>query len=372
MIFLDNASTTITDTDCADIAKNYMVEEFFNPSAPYHTSVAINEKMNALRRKIVFELKGDGNLIFTSGGTESDNTALLGAKKRKNSQIVVSSSEHPAVMNAALELRRRGYEVAVAPTDNLGRVNAEEFAELVTDCTSLVSIMHVNNETGGINDIKKLCEITKSKNPSVIFHSDGVQAVGKIPVELNSLGVDLYSISGHKFHAPKGVGGLFIKKGVNLKPLILGGGQEGGLRSSTENTACIFAFGNALEKALETQSENYASLRELKYFLENALKEKCLILSDGNTSPFILALSIPYVRGETMLHALEKYEIYIGTGSACGSRKPDKKKNNFNLPKKYENGLLRISFSKYTTRNDLEYFVKCFNLEYDKLLEYTR
>ena len=324
MIFLDNASTTKVSDECAKIAVKYMTDKFYNPSAPYHPSVEVSQELNGYRENVLKYLKGDGKIIFTSSGTESDNLALFGTKKPKNSRIIISQSEHPAVMKAAEELKMRGYDVVCVEVDESARVIPEKLAELINADTSLISIMHVNNETGAINDIKKLVSIAKSINPNVIFHSDGVQAAGKIKVNLSDLGVDLYSLSGHKIHAPRGVGALFIKKGLNLRPIIFGGGQEYNVRSSTENLSSIAAYDYALRNAVKNLDDNFEHVTIINRYLREELmksEDDYKIISKGECSPYIVNFALKYVRGEVMLHSLEKYEIFVGTGSACSSKK---------------------------------------------------
>lgn len=372
MIFLDNASTTPTDKRCAEIAVTYMTEKFFNPSAPYHPSVQISNEIDRCRENILRLLKGEGKIIFTSGGTESDNTALFGSKKARGSRIILSNSEHPAVKKCAETLISQGHDVVFAPVDEAGRVIFEDYISLVNADTSLISVMHVNNETGAINDLKRLCTAAKKINPDVIFHSDGVQAVGKIKVNLKELGVDLYSFSGHKIHAPKGIAGLFIRKGINIKPYLIGGGQEYSLRSSTENVPGILAFNEALRIQNELFNEDFQKISALRNLLVSGLDgEKFKLISTGECSPYIVMFALKKVRGEVMLHSLEKYEIYIGTGSACSSKKTDKNQSFASyLSEEYKKGLIRVSLSRFTDKNDIEYFIKSLNLEYDNLIKY--
>lgn len=372
MIYLDNAATTKTLKDIAVLHSGYLTDNYFNPSAPYREALDISNKISDCKQKILRLLKGDGNIIFTSSGTESDNLALFGTKKPNNCKIIISESEHAAVYNTAQELRQRGYNVEWAKVDSAGRVVVEEFAKIMTKDTYLVSIMHVNNETGGINDIKKLCEIAKKVNPKVIFHSDGVQAVGKIDVSLNNFGIDLYTMSGHKIHAPKGVGALYVKKGVNLKPMIFGGGQESNIRSSTENVGGIVCFTEALQRAIEgIEDTNINNINE--YLLSSIDKNIAMQVSDKNCSPYIVCLALKYVRGEVMLHSLEKHGILIGTGSACASKKNTQRiPNLLKLPPEYTNGIIRVSFDRFTTKDDIEYFIKMLNLEYLELVKYVK
>lgn len=372
MVYLDNAGTTKPLDECLKIYSEYQNEKFFNPSALYHPALELFDEIKATRDNICKMLKGKGKMIFTSSGSESDNLAIFGSKKPKNSRIIVSASEHPAVFNAAMELKQRGYDVIFCPVDTSGRVIEKDFAEIVNENTSFISVMHVNNETGSVNDIKKLCSIAKRINPDVIFHSDGVQAVGKIRISLIDLGVDLYTVSGHKIHGLKGVAGLFIKDGINLRPIIYGGGQEFGMRSSTENVGGIISFGKAIERAVEGYGEYGKNIKEIRDDIaEFFTNEGYKVVEGKEQSPYIICAAMPDVRGEVMLHSLEKYGVYIGTGSACSSKKGHKRLPNIlKLPKEYENGIIRISFSRFTSKNDMEYFKKCINLEYNHLKKY--
>lgn len=372
MVYLDNAGTTKPLDECLKKYSEYQNEKFFNPSALYHPALELFDEIKTTRDNICKMLKGKGKMIFTSSGSESDNLAIFGSKKPKNSRIIVSASEHPAVFNAAMELKQRGYDVIFCPVDTSGRVIEKDFAEIVNENTSFISVMHVNNETGSVNDIKKLCSIAKRINPDVIFHSDGVQAVGKIRISLIDLGVDLYTVSGHKIHGLKGVAGLFIKDGINLRPIIYGGGQEFGMRSSTENVGGIISFGKAIERAVEGYGEYGKNIKEIRDDIaEFFTNEGYKVVEGKEQSPYIICAAMPDVRGEVMLHSLEKYGIYIGTGSACSSKKGHKRLPNIlKLPKEYENGIIRISFSRFTSKNDIEYFKKCINLEYNHLKKY--
>ena len=269
-------------------------------------------------------------------------------------------------------LKQNGYDVVFCDVDETGRVIPEKFAEVMTKDTDLVSIMHVNNETGCVNDIKELCETAKRINPNVIFHSDGVQAVGKIKVNIGDLGVDLYSISGHKIHSVKGAAGLYVKDGINLKPIVYGGGQEFGIRSATENVGGILSLAYAVKLAVKMQAEKEKDVVELRNETKEKLEELgFLTINSIEQSSYILCAVMPNVRGEVMLHSLEKYQIYIGTGSACSSKKAHKKLPEILcLTPEFENGIIRISFSRYSTKNDIEYFINAIIKEYDILKKY--
>ena len=244
-IYLDNAATTKTLEAAVEVALRYFDVEYFNPSALYGKSIEVARDIKKAREDIARELGVEPDtLVFTSSGSESDNQALFCSHKKKGSKILISATEHSAVYNSAMELKQRGYEVEVVAVDESGKVDLEDLERKLDERVSLVSAMHVNNVTGAINDLKKISELVKSKSEALL-HSDGVQAFGKMKVKPKTLGVDFYSASSHKIGAPKGSGFLYVKKGLSVAPLIYGGGQERGLRSSTENVPCIMAFAKA-------------------------------------------------------------------------------------------------------------------------------
>lgn len=374
MIFFDNASTTKVDKGCLKIIEKYCFESFYNPSALYHSSIKVSNDIKKARESLMQMTKCDGELVFTASGTESNNLALLSCKKRKGSRIIVSESEHPSIINTALELRERGFDLQIVKVDSCGRVDFEDYQNLVNENTSLISIMHINNETGGINDIKKLCNYAKGIKKNIIFHSDGVQSFGKIDVDMRSLGIDLYSASSHKVHSTKGCGALFIKKGTHIQPLIYGGGQEKNMRSSTENVAGIMCFAYSSGKTLRNLNETQNTVQKLKdYICNNLVDSNIITISDNKCSPFIISLALKNVRGEVMLHSLEKYGIMIATGSACSSAKKDKglwRKRH--LPREYQNGIIRLSFSDENTIEEAQYFINKLNLEYFELSKYIK
>lgn len=374
MIFFDNASTTQADDVCFDIIKKYSFENHYNPSAQYHESVLISNAIKQARQDILRRISGDGTFVFTSSGTESDNLALFGTTKKKGARIIVSKSEHPSVMNAANELAQRGYELVLADVDACGRVDFEKFKEIVTKDTALISVMHVNNETGCINDIKKLTNYAKSVNNRIIFHSDGVQAMGKIKIDMTDLGVDLYSVSAHKLHSIKGCGGLYIKKGVTVQPVIFGGGQEMGIRSSTENISAIICFATVCEKNLPKIVEYSEKTQKIKdYIIKNLPENGSVIkISPNDSSPYILSLALKSVRGEVMLHALEKHGIMIATGSACSSSKQPASWKTEHLSEEYKKGIIRLSFCHLNDISEAEYFINKLNLEYNQLIKYAK
>lgn len=373
MIFFDNASTTKCTKESVEIVTEYLSDKYFNPSALYHNALSVKQDLERARQTILKKLRGEGKIIFTAGGTESDNLALLGSKKIKGGRVIVSASEHAAIYATANELKARGFEVVFAPVDEYGKVIEEEFVSLLTPQVTLVSIIHVNNETGAINDIGRLAKLVKSKCPRAYFHSDGVQAFGKLEVNLRGWGVDLYSMSAHKIGAPKGVGALYIAKGVSVNPIVYGGGQEGGLRSSTENTGSIMAFERAVQSRYDSLAETHKKLSEIRAYIADNLKEiegiKFLSSLDG--SPYILSFSVPRVRGEVMQHALERRGIMVGTGSACASNKASTRiAEALGLQGKYVDGVTRLSFFIYNTMEEAKIFVEEYLRVYKELEKY--
>lgn len=344
------------DEDVARILVDYQTEKYFNPSARSSFSLEVANEIAAARLKVAKLVGAESyNVFFTSGGTESDNIGIVGSLKSKKGNIVVSSAEHSAVYATVLALQNRGYEVRVADVLSDGHIDSRDFLSKVDSQTLLACFMHVNNETGAVNDVKAFVKAVKSKNKNTICFSDGVQAVGKIPVNLADLCVDIYTLSAHKFHAGKGVGALFVKKGLNLNPLMLGGGQESGLRSGTENVGGIIALAQALETAVKNIPQNTQNFLQYKSIIRDCLapvadwRENCV----ENCSPAIMSLAFAGVKGEVLLHMLEKFGLVVGTGSACSSKnKQNRIAKALKLPQNYVEGILRISFSKYNALDE--------------------
>lgn len=376
-IYLDNAATTMVYPEVAQNIARMSVEEYFNPSALYKQSVALAMKIRDCRSTILKALHAtNGELYFTSGGTESDNTALFCTRKPKGSRIIVDLGEHDAIMNSALELKNQGYDVCFAPINTDGSVNTEEFKALLNENVSLVSIMHVSNETGAINDIARLCKLTRKFAPNAIFHSDGVQAFEKIKVNVSALDVDLYSISAHKIHGPKGIGGLYVKKGVHIKPLLYGGGQEKGFRSGTENVPSIVGFAQAVEineeRFAENCSKNQLFLENLKAELINNIPNIAIISPQNNCAPGILTVAFENVRGEVLLHTIENDGILVGIGSACSSHHESRFKQLLGLDGTHKDGIIRFSVSEYNEQSDIPFIVETIKQNLEILTNYKR
>lgn len=357
MIYFDNAATSKPDTECLKRAEKYLYELYYNPSALYAEGYNIQLALREARKNILSAVASNENfeLIFTSCGTEADNQAIFGAGKRGN--VVTTLGEHSAVFSAANELASRGTEVRFAKLDSDGRVNTDSLLDLVDEKTSLVSVIHIGNETGAVNDIEKISAAVKNKNPHTVFHSDGVQAFGKIDFKL-SKNIDLYSVSAHKIGGIKGCGALIKKKQLVLKPYIFGGGQEKGARSGTENVFGIKDFEFAAMKRFENIKENYKKARQINDLMWEKLDKSLFTrISPKDNSPYILTVGAGGVRGETILHEADDSGLIIGTGSACASNEKRRYSRvilacgvNENLA----DGILRLSFSPENTMEEAE------------------
>ena len=370
MIYFDNAATTRVTPEAAQTVFKYLTEKYYNPSAMYHESLDVKNDLENARSVILNQIGGEGKLYFTSGGTESDNLAFFGTKKKRNSRVIISAVEHAAVYQSAMSLKQAGFDVCVAPVDGSGKIDVEAFSELLNADTSFVSVIHVSNETGAVNDIGELARLTKRVAPRALFHSDGVQAGGKIKIDLKSIPVDLYSLSAHKIGAPKGTGALYAAKGVHLNPIIVGGGQEDGVRSSTENTAGIMAFATAFAAAVPLIEKSAERLRAIAAYLRKRLGafDDVMVISPEDGSPYILSFASASVRGEVIEHALEREGVLVGTGSACSSNKSTRRiPEALNLQGKYASGMVRLSFSRFSSMAEAEEFADKFEKVYKEL-----
>jgi len=368
-VYLDNSATTPVLPEIADKIRLVMTDEFGNPSSLHSRGLAAENLVTEARKNISQALGvREKEIFFTSGGTESNNLALISAamsRRRKGDHIICSTIEHPSVLEVVKYLGQTGFKADYCPVDSSGLVDPQNLAGLIRSDTILISIMMVNNEIGTIQPISNLVTVCKEKNPNIIFHSDCVQGVGKIPVNPHKTGVDLLSISAHKFHGPKGIGALYVKEGTLLKGLMLGGGQELGFRSGTENVPGIVGFGMAIKKALQNQDQTANKMKSLKEHLLKLLDAYSLSYRINGPSlsaaaPHILNLSIAGVRGEVLVRCLEAEKIYISTGSACTSRKTRTSHvlRAIGLSDGQAEGSIRISLSFLNTLEDMEYLAK--------------
>ena len=319
MIYLDNAATTKMYEGAVDVYKKYACQSFFNPSAGYNKAIEISKDLDRVRETILSKLGARGHIIFTSGATESNNLAIYGNKRNGKWEYVFSEGEHPSVYNIALDLQKQGFIVHIVKLRKDGQVDYDELEKVVNEKTRIISVMHVSNETGAINNLKKIDEIRQNKCPNALFHVDGVQAFCKLDYNISDFNIDLYTISSHKFHGPKGVGALYVKNISSLKNIVFGGGQESGYRSGTENVGGIMAMEYAINN-FDT-FKNYKYVLTLKDAIKAELqKDKKINVFDVG-SPYILSVSFNGVNGETLMRALQDEDILVGIGSACSTKK---------------------------------------------------
>ena len=357
MIYFDNAATSKPDEECLKKAEKYLYSNYYNPSALYAEGYNIQLELREARKNILSLIAASGNfdLIFTSCGTEADNQAIFGGGKRGN--VVTTFGEHSAVYSAVGELKQRGMEVRFAKLNSDGSVNIDDLLSLIDEKTSLVSVIHVSNETGAVNNIAEIATKVKAKNAHTLFHSDGVQAFGKIDFKLPN-NIDLYSISAHKIGGLKGCGALIKRKSLIIKPYIYGGGQEQGLRSGTENVFGIKNFEFAAVKRYSQIGKNYVHVRNLNDLLWEKLDKTLFTrVSPENNSPYILTVGVNGLRGETILHEVNDKGLIIGTGSACASN--EKKRYSrvilaCGISESLADGILRFSFSPENTAEEIE------------------
>lgn len=357
--YLDNAATTPVRPEAVQAALEAMTEGWGNPSSQYALGRQAADRMKGWRADVARALGClPEEVFFTSCGSEGDNWAISGAlelNRRRGKHIVTTAIEHAAVLETCKDLEREGYEVTYLQPDKAGRITAEQVAAALRPDTALVSIMLVNNETGAVLPVADCVRAVKAFDPAILFHCDAVQGFLKVETPLARLGADLVAVSGHKIGAPKGIGALYVKKGVGLRPLLTGGGQEDGLRSGTEATAQIAAFAAAVQAVSgdKTRLERTAALKA--YTLER-LKEavpKLEVISQGD-APHICAVTLPGYKSEVVVRVLGDRGICVSSGSACHRGKPSHVFAAMNLPKPWLDGALRLSFSPDTTRAEAD------------------
>ena len=359
MIYLDNAGTTQIFESVNQLVFEINDKWFFNASALYDKADETKQMFLDAKNQLAKNLGTTGeHIVCTSGATESNNLAIFGfLTGKKEAEYIFSSGEHPSVYRVAEQLKMQGKVVKFLPLQKDGTILADDLKNALTENTHFVSIMQVSNETGAINDIEKLCKVVKEYNQKIIFHCDGTQAFGKIPVNVEKLGVDAYTISAHKFHGPKGVGALYVKDVAKLKPTVFGGGQQNEKRSGTENLSGVCGMALASTIAVENLNENYAKIKALRDYVKQEILTNCtdVIFNESNdNSPYILNVSFKGIRGEILLHMLDKCGVIVGIGSACSSKKQNNRVlENMGVQKDYILGTIRISFSSLTTPEDV-------------------
>ncbi len=382
--YLDNAATTRVAEEVQEIMQQVMRIDFGNPSSMHRKGMEAEKYVKEARERIAATLKAEPKeIIFTSGGTESNNMALLGAayaNRRAGMHIITTQFEHASVHNPVLFLEELGFSVDFVPVDELGHVKLEELLALICEDTILVSVMQVNNEVGAVQDIAAISAAVKAKKPGVLLHVDAIQAYGKYRICPKKEGIDLLSVSGHKIHGPKGSGFLYVKDKVKIKPLIFGGGQQKGMRSGTENVPGIAGLGVAAAQMYNGFEEKRAHLYALKRRMVEGLRQM-----DGVTvnavpedieacAPHIVSASFDKVRSEVLLHALEDKGVYVSSGSACSSNHPgiSGSLQAIGVKKELLDSTIRFSFSIHTTIEEIDYALEQLRTIVPMLSRYVR
>lgn len=385
--YLDNSATTKCLDEVIDAVTNCMKNTYGNPSSMHLKGVEAEQILRTAKETIARTLKvEEKEIFFTSGGTESDNWAILQgarANKRSGMHVITTKIEHAAVLTCFKQLEKEGFEVTYLSVDEYGRVSLEELKNAIRPETILVSVMGVNNEIGTVEPLAEIGEIIKAANPKILFHVDGVQMYGKLPIYPKRMKIDMLSVSGHKIHGPKGVGFLYISDKVKITPLILGGGQQKGMRSGTDNVPGIAGFAKAseiLSGNMEEDTARECRLREL--FIAEVTKLPNVTVNgparDEATkemaAPHIVSVSVEGVRAEVLLHALEEKGVYVSAGSACASNKPavSETLKAIGLKKELLDSTIRFSFSIFTNEEEIRYAVNSLKEVLDVLRMYTR
>ncbi len=381
-VYVDHLATTPVAEEVLEAMMPYFREKFGNPTSLHQFGIDAKKAINRAREQIAQLLNIDRpeDIVYTSGAIEANNLAIKGFAKapgitRRGKHIVVSAIEHHSVLHSAKTLEKEGFEITYLKPDKYGIISPESVAEAVRKDTILVSIGLANREIGTIQDIKTLVKVAKEKNPRVVFHSDIAPAVGHIPVDIQDLGVDMASFTGHYFYAPKGVGGLYVKKGVRLKPLIEGGIQEGGRRAGTEPVPEIVGMGAAAELAMKEMDDRVNRLKALRDKLQKGIEEKVEYkFFTGHPEkrlPNHLSLIVMYIEGEAMLLMLNYKKIYVASGSACVSYalKQSHVLEAIGVEKEASNGSLVFSLGRENTEEDIDYIIEEFPKVINRLRE---
>ena len=358
MIYLDNSSTTKPYREAVETAVKYMTDIFGNPSSLHGIGLDAEKAVREARGYTADLISADPSCItFTGGGTEADNMAILGTArrmKRQGKRIITTKTEHPAVLEPCAYLEKLGYDVIYLDVDSEGYIDMDQLKDSVNDETILISVMHVNNELGTVNDIRKAASLKKN----ALFHTDAVQSLGKEHIDVSEADIDLLSMSGHKIHGPKGTGALYIRKGVSVEPLVMGGGQERGMRSGTENVPGIAGFGCAARMAADIDRRSALMALARNHLLEGikGIIPDVRINSPENGCPSVLNVSFLGTRGEVILHMLEDEGRYVSTGSACSSNKKGQSHvlKAAGLTQEEIEGAIRFSFSEFNTPDEMD------------------
>jgi cysteine desulfurase len=365
-IYLDNCATTKVYNEVAEIMSETMKENYGNPSSLHKKGFEAEQILKDTRITIGEKINSNSSeIFFTSGGTEANNIAISGyvlANRRNGNHVITTKIEHLSVLNVFKSLEEQGYEVTYLDVNKNGIIDIKGLKESLNSNTMLVSIMFVNNEVGSIQPIVEIGQIIKEYNSKIGFHVDGVQGFGKIDIDVKKSNIDMLSVSGHKIHGPKGIGFLYVKKGILIKPIVYGGGQELSLRSGTENVPGIAGLKKAIEITFNNIENNHKIMCEFKKFfldkIKDEIKDVCINSSNEEYySPYILNISFKGIKSEVLLHALESNAIYVSTGSACSSNKSSKSYvlQALGLNDMLIDGSIRISFSSFNTIDDISF-----------------
>lgn len=377
MIYFDNSATTRPYDAVVDRMAAVMREQYANPSS-LHAFGAASERLLTDARKTLASLLGceHAELFFTGSGTESDNLAILGgarAKIRQGRHLLVSPVEHAAVLEAMAQMKSEGFEVEMLPVDGFGRVTPDDLARAIRPDTVLASIMHVNNETGAVSDLAGLARACRRTNPKMLFHVDAVQGFGKLPINLRAVPIDLLSVSAHKIHGPKGVGALFVRKGVRVLPIVHGGGQEGGLRSGTQSVEAIAGFAAAAAEKCSKMASDAASAAKVRTRLTEGLQQDygddVMMISPQDGTPHVLTVAFAEAKSEVLLHHLAERGICCSSGSACSSNRKGRNPvlAAIGTPDRHAGGMLRFSFCGGNTLMEADEVLAALRTIYPKI-----
>jgi cysteine desulfurase len=374
-IYLDNNATTMVAPEVVEAMLPYFTEQFGNPSSLHQFGNQVGRALKVARKQVqaLLGAEHDSEIIFTSCGTESDSTAILSALKAQpeRREIITSVVEHPAILTLCQYLEKDGYTVHYLKVDKRGRLDLQEYARMLSDQVAVVSIMWANNESGTLFPVEEMAEMARAAG--VMFHTDAVQAVGKLPINLQESCIDMLSLSGHKLHAPKGIGVLYLRRGVRFRPLLRGGHQERGRRAGTENAASIVALGKACEMAGEALAYEERVVRSLRDRLEQGILEQvshCFVTGDPeNRLPNTCNIAFEFIEGEAILLLLNKMGIAASSGSACtsGSLEPSHVMRAMDIPFTAAHGSVRFSFSRYNTMEEVERVIAAVPLIVERL-----
>ncbi len=366
--YFDNSATTKVFDCVKDIVVKTMIEDYGNAASKHTKGVKAEQYIKEARAIIAKTLKvQEKEIVFTSGGSESNNMALIGAamaNRRRGNHIISSNVEHSSVYNTLGVLQEQGFEITYLPVNHQGHIDLEQLKDSLRSETILVSVMYVNNEVGSVEPVEEISKIIKKTYPDILFHVDAIQAYGKYEIRPKRQGIDLLSVSGHKFHGPKGTGFLYINEKAKVKPLIYGGGQQKGMRSGTENVPGVAGMGAAAKEIYERHREKVDYLYGLKDYFMKRLEEidGCVINSQPGreSAPQIVSVSFQGVRSEVLLHALEEREIYVSSGSACSSNHPGVSGTLKGIGVKQEllDATLRFSFGMFNKSEEIDYAVQ--------------